>query len=194
MYFFPKMALHDLYLINLKKNLQCQRLLFCVFFIGWMKLIGSWNKCKVYAWQSWRQLAFVVDVCTAKSVQRVSLLGDILYAIVYWASTVCYVCPWRRDTVCSSGKGRTDPIESNWSWTRHLIFLLWKIQCYLDGNKGGVWGWGGAFSSICGLASDTKATRCPLCLPVLGFCRFWCSIAFRKTVFMNWNKLNHELI
>lgn len=150
MYFFPKMALHDLYLINLKKNLQCQRLLFCVFFIGWMKLIGSWNKCKVYAWQSWRQLAFVVDVCTAKSVQRVSLLGDILYAIVYWASTVCYVCPWRRDTVCSSGKGRTDPIESNWSWTKHLIFLLWKIQCYLDGNKGGVWGWGGLLAQYVG--------------------------------------------
>lgn len=37
----------------------------------------------------------------------------------------------------TSEKGKADPIESSWSWTEHLIFLLWKIQYYLDSNKGG---------------------------------------------------------
>lgn len=80
-------------------------------------------------------------------------------------SIPCVLCVSTKAWNCWE-KGKADPIESNWSWTKHLIFLLWKIQCYLDGNKAG----GKAFSSICGSACDTKATHCPRCLPVLSCC------------------------
>ena len=89
------------------------------------------------------------------------------FLTLYAERPPCAVCvSMKAWNCCTSEKGRADTIESNWSWTKHLIFLLWKIQCYLDGNKVRV-GWGELFSSICDLACDTKATHCPLCFPVL---------------------------
>lgn len=83
------------------------------------------------------------------------------------AVTVWRACPWRRETVApSGGRGggrRADPIESNLSWTKRLIFLLWKIQCYLDGKQG----WGGLLARYVARLVTQKRTVILSCLWLL---------------------------
>lgn len=99
------------------------------------------------------------------SVAGERMLNSMLSDIVCRASTVCCVCVHEGVKLLH--------IRERKSWSNRKQLVLNEAFDFpaLENPMLSRWqqkgGGGEAFSSICDLACDTKATHCPLCFPVL---------------------------